>query len=425
MPPRCIEPARGRLRGTFRAPSSKSATHRALLAAALASGRSTVRLPLDAEDTRVTLDGLAALGIPVSDEGDCWHVTGTGGPVPGGGNVALGASGSSARFLTALAALGRAPSRLDGTPRLRERPMHELIDALAAAGAHVAPSAGGRFPLAAGGTAVRGGRLVVAGNRSSQFASALLLIGCACREGIELVVPEPRVSWSYVRMTIEMLEAFGARVVVADDGGLAVPPQRLTATTVTIEADHSSASYAFAATVVVGGRTTAAGLRSASAQPDARFLRDLAGLGARVVESEGGIVVDADGAIPAFAWDLSDAPDLAPGAAVLALFAEGPSSLSGLHHLRLKESDRVEAIRRNLERMGAAVSVSDGTIGITPPGPAIHGATIETMGDHRIAMAFAVAGLRVPGVTIDDDLVVAKSYPQFWRDFEEWSKVDR
>ena len=380
-----------------------------------------IRSPLDADDTRATGDGLKALGLAVSETEGAWCVTGRGGVIPGGGELALGASGTSARFLVALAALGVAPSRLDGTPRLRERPMGELIDALVAAGARVEASEGGRLPLVAGGAPPRGGRLVVAGNRSSQFASALLLVASACPRGIELVVTPPRVSWPYVLMTIEMLEAFGGRVEAVDEGTLVVPPQRLAATTVEIEGDHSSTSYALAATMILGGRMTVLGLRTESVQPDARFLRDLARLGARVSEGRPGLVIEAEGAIPPFAWDLSDAPDLAPAAAVVALFATGPCTLSGLAHLRVKESDRVEALRGNLVRMAARVQVSEGTIVIDPPGAAIRGATIDTMGDHRIAMAFAVAGLKVPGVTIDDADVVAKSYPEFWRDFEAWT----
>jgi len=336
----------------------------------------------------------------------------------GGGTIDLGASGASARFLTALAALGDAPSILDGVPRLRERPMEELIRALSALGATVAASGGSAFPLRAGGSPVRGGAVALSGARSSQFASALLLASPAFRQGLCLEVAPPRVSFPYVRMSVEMLEAFGATIAMEGDARFVVPPQLLRATDVEIEGDHSSASYLFAAAAILGGRVAVRGLRANSAQPDARFPRDLASLGCRVDYGGVAIVVEGSGRLPPFVWDLADAPDLAPTAAVLALFAEGPCSLSGLRHLTLKESDRLALLEENLTRLGARASVEDSTLSIIPPSRGtFRGGTIRVAGDHRIAMAFALAGLAVPGVIIDAPGVVAKSYPRFWNDF--------
>jgi 3-phosphoshikimate 1-carboxyvinyltransferase len=417
MATRCIEPAKGPVDADFAAMPSKSATHRALVAAALASGRSEIREPLDAADTRRTLAGLRGLGVRVEERERAWIVHGTAGAIPGGGMIDLGASGTSARFLVALATLGARPSMLDGSPRLRERPMEELIRALLALGATVDASGGRALPLRAGGSAVRGGGVVVSGARSSQFASALLLAAPAFQRGLRLDVAPPRVSLSYVRMTVEILEAFGATVPMEGAAGFAVPPQRLRATTLTIEGDHSSASYLLAAAAILGGRVRIRGLRPGSAQPDARFLRDLAALGCRVDTDGAGVVVQGSGRVPAFSWDLAEAPDLAPTAAVLALFAGGPCALSGLHHLTLKESDRLAALEDNLARLGASTVVEGGTLSIVPPPRgAAHGATITVADDHRIAMAFAVAGLAIPGVTIDDPGAVAKSYPRFWDD---------
>jgi 3-phosphoshikimate 1-carboxyvinyltransferase len=226
------------------------------------------------------------------------------------------------------------------------------------------------------------------------------------------------VSFAYVRLTVEILESFGAAVTREGDGYFSVAPQELQAKTFIVEGDHSAASYPSAAAAIVGGSVRIFGLDATSLQPDARFLRDLRSIGCRIVEDDEGVIVEGTGRVPEFSWDLADAPDLAPTAAVLALFAEGPCVLSGLHHLAFKESDRLEALRSNLERLGAHVHVTGGTLSIVPPRRGTsRAAMIEVSGDHRIAMAFAVAGLALPGVTIDEAEVVAKSYPWFWDDF--------
>ena len=415
---RCIEPAKAPIDADFHAMPSKSATHRALVAAALAEGVSTIKGPLDALDTRVTLAGIRALGVRVDERDGAFIVHGASGQLSGGAAIELGESGTSARFLTALAALGRRSSTLDGGRRLRERPIAELITALCSLGAAVEAVNGTAFPVSTGGSGVRGGDVALSGARSSQFASALLLAACAFERGLRLTVQPPRVSFAYVSLTVEMLERFGAVVTREEEACFSVAPQKLEARTLTVEGDHSAASYLCAAAAIVGGSVRILGLDARSLQPDARFLGDLASLGCRVVSDGEGVVVEGSGRVPAFSWDLADAPDLAPTAAVLALSAEGPCVLSGLHHLAFKESDRLAVLRENLERLGARVLTTDGTLSIVPPRRGeSRAARIEVAGDHRIAMAFAVAGLALPGVTIDDPGVVAKSYPRFWDDF--------
>ena len=417
MATRCIEPAKGPVCADFLAMPSKSATHRALVAAALADGRSEIHEPLEADDTRCTLQGLRELGVRVEEKDRVWVVHGASGAIPGGGSIDLRASGTSARFLVALASLGEKPSVLDGSPRLRQRPMRELIEALSVLGAAVDASGKSGLPLRAGGFPVRGGAAVVSGARSSQFASALLLAAPAFQHGLRLEVAPPRVSFSYVLMSVEMLESFGANVATVGQAQFVVPPQGLRATTLVIEGDYSSASYLFGAAAILGGRVRIRGLRADSEQPDARFLRDLESLGCRVGYGDDGIVVEGSGRVPPFAWDLADAPDLAPTAAVLALFAEGPCALSGLQHLTMKESDRLAVLQDNLTRLGARTSVESATLSIDPPKRgAARGGEIRVAGDHRIAMAFALAGLAIPGVKVNDPEVVAKSYPRFWDD---------
>jgi 3-phosphoshikimate 1-carboxyvinyltransferase len=419
MTPRCIEPARGPLHAELQAVPSKSVTHRALVAAAMADGTSTIRNPLDAGDTRRTLDALRALGIAVVERDGAWAVSGRGGAVTGGAAIDLGASGTTARLLTAIAALGDCPSRLDGEPRLRERPMDELVEALVSLGAVIERLGAGSFPLRAGGAAVVGGCVTISGARSSQFASALLLAAPAFARGLTLAIAPPRVSFGYVRLTVGVLEAFGAVIEPAEEGAFHVPAQRLRPADFSVEGDHSSASYALAAAAVRGGRVAVRGLDGGSTQPDARFLGDLASLGCRVETDAHTVRVEGSGRIPPFVWDLSDAPDLAPTAAVLALFADGPCVLTGLAHLAHKESDRTIVLRDNLEKLGAVATAAPGRLSITPPGKSMrHGAPVTVAGDHRMAMAFAVAGLAIPGIVIDDPGTVAKSYPEFWSDLD-------
>jgi len=413
---RCIQVATAPLSGTFRAAASKSVTHRALVAAALASGPSALIGPLDADDTRATIEGLSALGFVTRMLGGRWEIEGRGGTVPGGGSLELRASGTSSRFLTAVAGIGVRSSRLDGSERLRERPVRELARAMSGLGARLRLTSGGGLPLEAGGTAFRGGRVRLSSRRSSQFASALMLIGSRLRGGLELEMSRPAVSLPYVELTARVLGEFGVavqrtselswRVIEGDYRGREYP----------VEGDHSSASYLLAAAAVVGGRVRVEGLDPGSAQPDARLAPILGRMGCAVGSGPDWVEVEGSGRVPPFDLDLSDSPDLVPTLAVLALFSEGPTVMRGIAHLRIKESDRLALLARNLARLGRDASVCGDSLRVSAPA-GLRGAVVETRSDHRIAMAFAVAGLRLEGVTIDDAGCVSKSNPGFWRDF--------
>jgi 3-phosphoshikimate 1-carboxyvinyltransferase len=417
MPSRCIEPALQPVDAELVAPPSKSWTHRALVVAALAEGVSRIEHPLDAADTRRTREGLSALGVPIEDTERSWIVHGQAGTIVGGASVACGESGTTARFLTALAALGSRPSVIDGAPRLRERPMDELVAALRSLAAPIGPEQG-RLPLTVGGPGIRGGAVSIAGGRSSQFASALLLIAPALPGGLALEVAPPRASFSYALLTAQVLGRFGVDVERPGEGSFRIVPQRVAPASLRSEGDHSSASYLFLAAAVTGGRVRVTGLDPESLQPDARFARDLATIGCTVTTGESQTTVEGARRLEPFDWDLEGAPDLAPSASVLALFARGASRLRGLANLRVKESDRLAALERNLARFGADVRAAGGELLVRPGPDPSGGALVDVVGDHRIAMAFAVAGLRVPGITLSDASVVEKSYPGFWRDFE-------
>jgi 3-phosphoshikimate 1-carboxyvinyltransferase len=413
---RPIRPARRPLDAVLQAVPSKSVTHRALVAAALARGPSTLHGPLRSDDTEATREGLRALGVDVETHAERWVVDGCGGDLAGGAELDLGASGTSLRFLAAVAALGRRPTLLDGSPRLRERPMEELGAALATLGCAVSlgPSRGG-LPLRAGGRSPQGGAVRLPGARSSQFASALLLVGARLPAGLALELEAPAVSLPYVALTVEVLRAFG--VTVEEDPAALVWRVRATdyaGRAYRVEGDHSSASCFLAAAALAGGRVRVEGLAARSVQPDARLGAILRGLGCVVSSGECWVEVRGTGRVPGFRADLTDAPDLAPTLAALALFAEGPCTLSGIGHLRLKESDRLDVLASNLRRLGRDASASGDRLELPAPRSALRGGIVRTAADHRVAMAFAVAGLRLEGTAVDDSTCVTKSNPGFW-----------
>lgn len=416
MRARAVRPSNRPPDAVFRAVPSKSDTHRALVAAALARGESAVEFPLRADDTARTREALAALGARFAAFPTGWRVEGTAGRIAGGASLELGESGTTCRLLAAIAALGEAPSTLDGAPRLRERPMRPLLDALASLGARVdADARTGGLPVRIGGP-LRGGEVRVPGHPTSQFGSALLLVGARITGGIEVEIVPPRVSLPYLRMTRRTLERFGVPLLELDEGRFRVPATDYPGIPYRVEGDHSSASYLLAAAIATRGRVRVEGLDPASLQADAAFGPLLAAAGARVESGNEGIAVESTGTLAAFDVDLTDSPDLAPTVAVASLFADGRCRLRGLGHLRVKESDRLAALAENLTALGAAVVVEGDALIVTPPARLV-AATVRTRSDHRLAMAFAVAGLRGPGVVVDDASCVAKSNPGFWDDF--------
>ena len=413
---RRVQAVRGAVAARIPAVPSKSATHRALVAAALARGESRILRPLVADDTRITAAGLRQLGVTIDDANrDVWIVRGAGPRLAGGGELSLGDSGTSLRFLLAAAALGSIPAQLDGSARLRERPVGELARALGDLGASVRCTAGGGgLPAFAGGRFPEGGAVRIAGSPSSQFASALLLIGAALPRGLDLRVDPPVVSRPYVELTVEVLAAFGPRVEQVEPNRWRVQRTEYPGVELEIEGDASSASYFLALPAIVGGRVRVDGLRPRSVQPDARLGAILASLGCTVRTGEAWVEVEGRGETPGFELEIGDAPDLVPTLAAIALFASGPTTLRGVSHLRVKESDRLELLARNLTALGRPARALQDRLEIGAPAGALRGARIETRSDHRMAMAFAVAGLKLPGVEIDDADCVAKSNPDFW-----------
>jgi 3-phosphoshikimate 1-carboxyvinyltransferase len=314
-------------------------------------------------------------------------------------------------------ALGRGPFELRGDARMAERPIGDLVDALAPLGARVRFLEREGFPpLEIAGGGLHGGSTRLRGDRSSQYLTGMLLAAPLAAAPVEIAIDGPLVSRSYVELTLEVLRAFGVRVDRDGDRRFrVVAPQRYRARAFEVEGDWSSASYFLAAAAITGGRVTVKGLRRDSAQGDARFADLLEQMGAAVRLDEDGVTAEGRAALRGIDADLGDLPDVAPTLAIVAACASGTTRVRGVAHLRLKESDRIASVVGELRRLGADAHERDDGFEVTGGAP-LHGGEVDAHADHRIAMSFATLGLVVPAVTIRDVACVSKSYPRFFAD---------
>ena len=410
---RTIELAAGPIDASVRPPGSKSQTIRALVISALADGVSLLRGPLEANDTRAARDALGLLGVEVTDAGDSWRVGGSSGhlrasTIP----LDVGASGLTARSMIAVASLLNGTTTVVGRDRLPERPMGGLVDALNTLGVE-ATSVDGHLPVTVdGGGALPGGSVTVASHETSQFASALLMVAPLAQDELVVIPDGLEGSQRYIEITIGMMEAFDANVEPIGRR-YRVEPGGYRGTDIAIEPDASAAVYPMVAAAITGGRVTIEGLGSDSLQPDLEIARVLEQMGCvvRQTANETSVESTLDGLHP-IDVDLSGSPDGSLAVAVAALFADGPSRLRGLGSLRHKESDRLAALATEITRLGADATVEGDELHITPG--ILRPARVESYGDHRVAMSFALAGLRVGGIEIADPGVVAKTWPSFW-----------
>ena len=416
-----IEPV-GRIEVTLKVPGSKSLTQRALIAAALAQGPSRLFDPLASEDTAYTIGALSAMGIAIDESNpECWQVLGAGGRILSPPqDIFLGNNGTATRFLTSVAALGQGQFHITGSERMAERPILPLMEALRGWGVDIRSDAGnGCPPLTIAARGLDGGATVLPEGKSSQYLSSLLLVAPYAIRPAELAVRGDILSKPYVRMTLAVMADFGIRVEAAPGlNHFRIPQGCYTGRTYAIEGDASSASYFWAAAAITGGRVTVANVPVPSLQGDAALLPCLARMGCTIDQSGSGITVTGADSLEGIEVDMGDMPDVAPTLAVVAAFAEGTTIIRNVEHLRIKECDRLHAVATELTKMGAHVEELHDTLVIHGDGGArLHGAEIETYNDHRMAMCFAVAGLRVPGVRITGESCVKKSFPDFWTRF--------
>ena len=402
-------------------PPSKSITNRALVCAALAEGESEVVGLAPGDDSTAMIDCLEALGVVIGvaerDGRRVAMVAGTGGDLPAG-PITLNArlAGTTSRFITAVAALGRGPYVVDGEAPLRTRPMAPLHASLHSLGA-VLQHGGepGRLPVTVTGPVGGADALMMPGDVSSQYVSALMLIAPLIRDGMRLGLSTKLVSRPYVEITKSVMESFGATGVEVGERRIHVDESGYEPTVYDVEPDASSASYPLAAAAMVGGAVTVRGLGRDSLQGDAVFVDVLERMGCHIVVGDRHTVVmrRTDEPLGGLHIDMSDISDLVPTMAVLATQASSATRITGVGFIRKKESDRLGDLAAELAKTGASVEVEDDGLVITPV-DALHGARLETHHDHRLAMAFGVLGLAVAGVEVADPDVVSKSWPDFW-----------
>ncbi len=401
-----------------RIPGSKSITHRYLIMAALAEGRSLLSNTLWCDDTRYTAKALKSLGAQIIHSPEAAEVTGTGGKLDHASKpIFLDNAGTSMRLLTAVACLAQGDCVLTGSDRMHRRPIGELLAGLRPLGGIVESlKKNGCPPVRIHGKGLKGGRTLVDASRSSQFVSAILLAAPYASNVVEIGV-RGLVSRPYVDVTLDGMSRFGAEAGWLDEETLRVEaPGHYRPGNYDVEGDCSSASYFWAAAAITGGKISTFNIVRNSNQGDLALLELLSQMGCRIEWHDHGVTV-LGGRLRGIEVDMRDMPDMVPTLAVTAAFAEGTTVIRNVGHLRIKESDRLQAVAEGLQRLG--VQVNEGRDSLTIRGGSPVGALIDPHDDHRIAMSFAIAGLVTRGVRIADETCVDKSFPEFWDRFKE------
>lgn len=424
-----ITPLAMRPNATVTVPGSKSITNRALVLAALNTSGLEIYRPLRSEDTEVMIACLRQLGfqgrtdwerevVQIHRLLDC-DIIPEGEWIPNHhAELFVGNSGTTIRFISAMLALGTGTYRLDGVPRMRERPIQDLLDALQQLGVDARSESGnGCPPVIIRANGLRGGHVSIRGHVSSQYLSALLL-ACPFASGDTIIeIDGTLVSEPYVEMTIAMLQAFDLKIKVSEPGKYVIPGNQWYGHCgYTVEPDASSASYFLAAAAITGGTVGISGLTTKSIQGDVRFLDILEDMGCTAYRGHDSIAITG-GPLRGIDVDMNDISDTVMTLGAVACFAEGPTTISNVAHIRHKETDRIAALATELRKFGAEVEERADGLTITPR--PLKGCAVDTYNDHRMAMSLALIGLKVPGVVIRNPGCVAKTYPGFWQDLEK------
>lgn len=401
-------------------PGSKSLTHRILIASALSDGVCRIENALLSEDTVLTMKALRQMGIRIEEKTDNRLVVyGNAGKLnPSREPIYLGNSGTSIRLLTAVAALGKSTYELVGDDRMAERPIQALIDALAQIGVQArSVKNNGCPPVEINGMNLSGRNVAINCRTSSQYLTGLLLIAPCTEAGLQIEVTEGPVSRPYVDMTIDVMSRFGLAIDRQDYDEFKIAGKQLyRAGDYEVEADASQAGYFWAAAAICKNDVKVRGLNPGSCQGDVNFSKVLESMGCTIRNEPDGVTVAGGDRLKAVEIDMGDMPDMVPTLAVVAAFARGTTVIKNVSHLKSKESDRLGAVVSELIKMGITASCTEDEMVVTGGQP--RGAEVETYDDHRIAMSFAVAGLKAPGTIIRDENCVEKSFPNFWEVFE-------
>lgn len=398
-------------------PPSKSYTNRALVISALANGVSTISNPSASDDVEYLVSALRAFGIAISRFPDRIEVVGSGGTLSAPREpIFVGNAGTTLRFLVTFASLANGETLFHGDERMHQRPLKGLLEALRSAGIRCS-SRKGFPPVKVFGGSFRGGEIFVDASVSSQFASSILLSAPYAAEPVFLKIGENLSSFPYIQMSLHVMRAFGAEI---EENGpfryLIENSRSYRGRAFHIEGDASSATYFLAAAAITGGRVRIRNLAADSLQGDGKFAEILESMGCLVSRTGTGLEIQGK-ALRGIDVDMNAVPDCVPTLAVVAAFAEGTTNIFNVAHLRHKETDRLKAIACELSKIGVAVRRRRDGLSITPR--ALRSATIETYSDHRMAMSFAVAGLRIKGLEILNPGCVSKSFPGFWSEFEK------
>jgi 3-phosphoshikimate 1-carboxyvinyltransferase len=415
--------ATGAVEATVTVPGSKSVTNRALVLAALAAEPGWLRRPLRSRDSFLMAEALRALGVGIEEgvgpdgEGETWRVIPAG--LHGPATVDVGNAGTVMRFLPPVAALADGSVRFDGDPRSYERPLNAVIDALRVLGARIDDDGRGSLPMTVHGSgALDGGSVRIDASSSSQFVSALLLSAPRFNQGVEVRhIGGTLPSMPHIRMTVDMLRAVGAQVDEPETGGepnvWRVSPSALLGRDLTVEPDLSNAQPFLAAALITGGRVTIPDWPERTTQPGDALRRIFTEMGGSCELTEAGLTFTGTGRIHGIDTDLGEVGELTPGIAAVAALAESPSTLRGVAHLRLHETDRLAALTKEINELGGDVTETEDGLRIRPR--PLHGGVFHTYDDHRMATAGAVIGLAVEGVQIENVATTAKTLPDFPR----------
>jgi len=426
---RPISPIHHPLRASVRVPGSKSITNRAMLISSLADGKTSLTNALFSDDSRYFGNALKQLGFDViSDpQNSSLTISGLGGRIPAkNANLFIGNAGTAARFLSAFLTLGKGEYILDGDPRMRERPIGDLVTALRKIGANIEPleertsNAPDHIspPIKIIASGLPGGKTKIAGNISSQFLSALLMVAPYASSPVEIELTTELASKPYVDMTLAIMKDFGIEIQQDRNERFKITPAHYSSrSSYHIESDASSASYFFAAPAICGGTVRVENISSDSRQGDVAFLDVLAQMGCIVSKADTHIQVTGSSALHGIDVNMRDIPDTAQTLAAIAPFASTPTRIRGIASARVKETDRIHATCTELTRLGVKVEEYQDGMTIYPCNK-FHPASVQTYNDHRMAMAFALIGLRVPGISIDNPACVTKTFPNFFEVFE-------
>ena len=416
-----IQPLPHSVNASITPPGSKSLTNRALMIAAMTAGKSTLTGALDSDDTIAMLDSLQRLGVEASHDAASATMTveGVGGNFPNKtAELFIGNSGTSIRFLTAMLGFAGGKYKLDGIERMHERPIGPLVDAIQNLGGGIAAlSPNNCPPVQIDGQAIRGGEVTLSGSLSSQYLSGLLMASPLAQETVTLQIDGPLISKPYVQMTCEVMKAFGVKVDADETANRFVIPagQQYTATDYAIEPDASAASYFWAVPAILGGKATILGLTEDALQGDVGFVRCLEKMGCDVEFGKNSISVSGP-AKHGIEIDMADVSDTVQTLSAVALFVDGPTTVTNVAHNRVKETDRIGNLAIELRKFG--VQVDEHPDGLTIHPAPLNGATIETYDDHRMAMSLSLVGLKQPGVEILNPGCVSKTYPNFFADLK-------